>query len=217
MLTDISIDWGELAAEEIIPQRIPDLFAGQSLRIQGRYDQPGDYLVTVNGLVNGRRASLPLQISLAGDEVNSAGDPRSGEAVALVWARGAIKDAMRQFGSGDNRRAVAAAGGESLDDDAVKERVINLGLDFSLATQWTAFVAVANQVVNSSPEAAEALPVPLPQAAGVSQHAYGKSFKSGATPEPETWLGMLLLATLSLTVWLRRSRFWFSHRFGRAA
>jgi len=37
VLTDISVDWGKLQPTELMPQAIPDLFAGQTIRVQGRY------------------------------------------------------------------------------------------------------------------------------------------------------------------------------------
>ena len=201
VLTDISVDWGELAPSELTPSRLPDLFAGQSLRLQGRYALPGDYVITVNGRVNGRRASLPLQVNVVGPQ-----DDNDGEALALVWARSAIKDTLRQIYAAPVRPGSNDLG--DVDDernDVLKQRVIDLGLDFSLVTPWTAFVAVSEQVYNPAPQTAETLPVPLPQVAGVSRHAYGK-FSSGATPEPETWLGLLLLSTLAAGRLLARRR-----------
>ena len=194
VLTDIAIDWGELQPTEINPGLIPDLFAGQSLRVQGRYAKPGRYQIKVQGRVNGRRASLPLAIDLPEQS-------EQGAAVALIWARSAIKEAMYQLTKPQDSRS------DREPDDTLKQRITQLGLDFSLVTQWTAFVAVSEVVYNTDPEPAETLPVPLPQVKGVSHLAYGKTvttpsgaatstFSGHVTPEPEIVLGMLLMAGL---------------------
>ena len=64
VLTDLTIDWGALDATAIHPQPLPDLFAGQSVRIGGRYTTPGRYEIVVEGRVNGRPARLPLTVEL---------------------------------------------------------------------------------------------------------------------------------------------------------
>ena len=55
----------------------------------------------------------------------------------------------------------------------LKDHVIQLGLDCSLVTQWTSFVAVSEKVYNDRPEDAEDRPVPLSKVKGVSKLAYG--------------------------------------------
>jgi Ca-activated chloride channel family protein len=196
VLTDIEIDWGELAPSEVHPLAIPDLFAGQSLRVQGRYTRSGEHIVRVKGLVNGRKAELPLRITLPDEDTDR-------DAIALVWAKTAIKDAMRELAT-DN----------AIDGGAVKERVTKLGLDFSLVTRWTAFVAVSEQVYNPEPGDTETLPVPLNKVKGVSPLAYGPSdasastpaFVGHGTPEPSAWAAMFVVAALlGLVLWRRRT------------
>ena len=64
VLTDISIDWKQLKVSEVTPEVIPDLFAGDSIRIQGKYEGAGLQTIRVLGKVQGREASLPLQFNL---------------------------------------------------------------------------------------------------------------------------------------------------------
>jgi len=99
VLTDITIDWGELQPTQVMPQTIHDLFSGESLRIQGRYANPGQYIVKVKGKVQGRAATLPLAINLPAQS-------EQGEAIALIWARSAIKDKMRLFDIPNDMRSV---------------------------------------------------------------------------------------------------------------
>lgn len=195
VLTDISIDWGKLAPKNVAPVMIPDLFAGGNLRIQGKYAQQGTYTIAVNGKVNGRKARMPLTVTL-----NSQSD--AGEAIPLIWARTQIADKMRQYSQPQNLRAGNAS------DDTLKEEITQLGLDYALATQWTSFVAVSRTVVNEHPEDAQDTSVPLPQVKGVGPKAYPKygsaalqntsfsvtqNFSGSSAPEPEVFAGLILI------------------------
>ncbi|MDH3693894.1 MAG: VIT and VWA domain-containing protein [Gammaproteobacteria bacterium] len=184
VLTDIEIDWGELEVTETYPRQIPDLFAGQTVRVQGRFAKAGNYNIKVNGHVNGRKASLPLQLSLQAKS-------HEGEAIALIWARSAIKDTMREL-------ATSSVSASSL--DSIKQKVINLGLKFSLVTRWTAFVAVSEKIYNTDAENSKTVSVPLQKVKGVSKLAYGQSgsqFSGGSTPEPGFIASLLVIMLLS--------------------
>jgi len=192
LLTDIEVEWGGLAPAEVHPAQIPDLFAGGSVRVQGRYARPGLYNIVVKGLVHGREARLPLTVKLPEHSAD-------GEAVALVWARSAIREAMQEL---------ATPGGmaEPPAFSAVKQRVTDLGLSFSLVTKWTAFVAVSEQVYNANPAGTKTLPVPLPMVKGTQPSAYPNPapFTGAAGPEPATWLGLGLIGLMGLWLWPRR-------------
>ena len=200
VLTDVEIEWGDLRPLEVSPDPIPDLFAGDSLRLQGRYDRPGTFEIRVHGKVAGAPATLPLRVELP----ESGG---SSDAVALVWARSAIRESMRRISTPARFRTAEA---RSVDD--LKDEVIRLGLSFSLVTQWTSFVAVSEKIVNRDPDGTPTRPVPLQQVKGVSELAYGKpgalaagspQLVAQATPEPATMLGLALVSLLLIAV-LRR-------------
>jgi Ca-activated chloride channel family protein len=206
VLTDIAIDWGSLRPEAVSPSHIPDLFQGDSIRIQGRFAAAGTHTIKVSGLVNGRRAVLPVQIDLPADNTGP-----SREAIPLVWARSRIADHMRELMVPANLRKSGQA------DDALKGAVTDLGLKFSLVTQWTSFVAVSERKVNPDPASSVATGVPLPTVKGVQPSAYPVTTRSApfapsqsttyggsATPEPEHLFGLMLIALLLL--WRLRSR-----------
>ena len=193
VLTDIQIDWGGMEVSDPSPDRIPDLFAGQSLRIQGRYSRPGPHEVTVRGLVHGRPASLPLKIELP--EAST-----KGEAVPILWARSLIADLHYQLTTGAHQ-----PGGEAVNTDALKQRITELGLKFALVTPWTAFVAVSEKIYNPNPAKTPTLPVPVAQVKGTTELAYGEPaapitsaavFTGGGAPEPAALFGLALMALL---------------------
>ncbi|MBK8510465.1 MAG: VWA domain-containing protein [Candidatus Competibacteraceae bacterium] len=170
VLTDIRIDWGGMEASEQSPDPIPDLFAGQSIRIQGRYNRPGPHQITVRGLVRGRPATLPLNIDLPESSTE-------GEAVPIIWARSVIGDLHYQMTTGAHR-----PGAETADKDALKQRITDLGLNFALVTPWTAFVAVSEKIYNPDPAKTPTLPVATPQVKGVSEKPMAKPPRRSPAP-----------------------------------
>lgn len=228
VLTDISIDWGG-EVSEVAPDPVPDLFAGQSVRVMGRYAKGGRREVVVSGLSGDRRARMPLQIDLP-ERPESDGP----QAIALVWAREDIAELSRQF------HRPASVRKSKLADDDLKERITVMGLTYNLVTTWTSFVAVSEKVVNQAGAAVDAQ-VPLPQVKGTEAEAYGlsrspqagtmapgspaqsrspqvammipnssfdgrTSFSGGATPEPATMGGLALMAAAGWAALKRRRR-----------
>lgn len=185
LLTDISIDWNGLKVADQTPARIPDLFEGGAVRLLGRYQAGGKHTVFVNGLVNGRAASLPIEIDLPGTA--AAGD-QAAKALPLLWAREQIFDKNRAYTIGGSQ------------DSQLEQEITELGLTYALQSRFTSFVAVSEKVVNTEPASAGQKGVPLPQVSGVSKAAYPSLNLSGSSaPEPEGILGvmMILLALLA--------------------
>ena len=180
VLTHIHIDWGTLEVAGVLPQLIPDLFAGQSLRIQARYATPGTYTITVKGQVNGRAATLPLTVTLPEKSEH-------GKAIALVWARSQIKQTMHE------RLAPLSLRPANRPDQVLQQEVTQLGLDFGLVTEWTSFVAVSDFVANTQGDQTRDAQIPVPKVAGVSNKAYPSSGGFSGAPEPASVFGLLLV------------------------
>ncbi|MEO1459263.1 MAG: VWA domain-containing protein, partial [Pseudomonadota bacterium] len=172
VLSDIRIDWGTLDATEITPALpgggLPDLFAGDTLRLEGRYTKPGRHRIVIHGRVRGRAAQLPLDI-----ELPAPGEAGDGAAIPLVWAQGRIADTMR--------RITALSAGDPA-QAGLKAEVTRLGLEHALATRWTSFVAVSERVVNAQPKVTVDGQVPLPMPDGVPPTAYPAG--KGAAVQP---------------------------------
>lgn len=228
VMTDLAIDWGDVKVSEQTPAALPDLFAGDSLRVQARFASSGRHTIRIKGRVNGREATLPLTIDLP---ANATGAETA--AIPLVWARAQIADEMRELMVPANLRQSRRS------DDQIEARVTELGLAHSLATQWTSFVAVSSRVANDNPAAARDAHVPLPMVEGVGPGAYGLgrpggvgggvrhaaapvlttgptqvadagfggggNFGGGAAPEPEA-IGGLVVVLLSLAGIARRRK-----------
>ncbi len=197
VLTDIHIDWGNAPVTDVTPAEIPDLFAGQSVRVQGRYTAPGNYEIRVHGRARHQVAELRLPVSLPARKTSPQDN-----VIASIWARSAVKDAMHELVTPPGRRT------HGLDD--IRARVTRLGLDYSLVTRWTAFVAVSEKVYNPHPRSTGTRPVPLPMVKGVTALAYPHAgFRGVMTPEPSAWLALAVLGLVLLGFRKRLGLAWF--------
>ena len=231
VLTDISIDWKNLKVSEVTPEIIPDLFSGDSIRIQGKFEGEGLETIQVKGNVRGRKSSLPLQLNLSKNNQTEELD----SAIPVIWARSKISDYMRQINTAQINKE------NNSTNDVLKFKVTTLGLNHSLATKWTSFVAVSRRVVNTEPEVTIDATVPLPMVKGTTHKAYPQPQKKGShsvayprtasllgksqsikvntniitaqmlagnsTPEPATVMGMATVCTAGLIViWFMRRK-----------
>ena len=118
-LTDVEIDWNGLAATDVYPARLPDLFAGRPIIVTGKFrGAVGD--VAVRGRLGSEAVSY------------AAGAARDSQQPALrsLWARLRIEDlARRQTLSGDANGDLAGA-------------IRATALEHSLMSAYTSFVAV---------------------------------------------------------------------------
>jgi Ca-activated chloride channel family protein len=151
----ISIDWGKLDVEQLYPANIPDLWAGQPIRIHGRYTKGGEEKVVIRGQLGKQPYEQTLSIRLPPQE-------SAHEAMATVWARQKVQELM------DSMVKLGQTA-------ALVEEVTQVGLTFRLMTQWTSFVAVEENVVNPAGQPQTVVqPVELPE--GVSHKGvFGES------------------------------------------
>ncbi len=189
LLTDISIDWNGLEITGQTPVRIPDLFAGGSVNVLARYEKAGRHQIFLNGLVNGRKAKMPINVNLADTKSTQSVSDR--EALPLLWAREQIFDKNREYTIGGNNST------------RLENQITELGLRYSLQSRFTSFVAVSEKIYNQTPGKNSSAQVPLPKVSGVTMNAYPSLNLGGSsTPEPETILGILTVFLMALL------RFW---------
>ena len=177
LLTDIEIDWAGLEVTDMTPSRLPDLFAGNSLRVYARYKGADEGQITLKGLVKGRIAEMPVKLILSDQEGEAA--------LPLIWARNQIATLDRRIAVRDQA-------------EAADKEVTRLGLEYSLQTRNTSFVAVSQKVVNTSGQTAQPASVPLPMVSGITSSAYPQGFAGSSSPEPEAILGMIMVAVMTL-------------------
>ncbi len=147
-LSDLRIDWGGLEVSEQYPSRIPDLWAGQPLRVVARYE-PGeaaddgivDTVITVRGVLGTEPVAweLPLEVPVVDSDH---------EALPTLWARRKIRDIEW------HPRGRSAA--EARDD------IIDVALEHGLVSKYTSLVAIDDE---PSPCGPTSLHISVPNAA----------------------------------------------------
>lgn len=162
VLTDIKVSFEDLDVSDIEPGRIPDLFAGQPLVLNGRYTKPGTGVMIVEGKVAGRPVTLRRVVTLFDDA-------RDNEALGRLWARARIHRLEREQ--------------HGRPSPAVIERITRLGLTHRLMTAYTSLVAVDSLVSNTTGgSTGVSVPVELPQDVPLS--ALGSAQYAGVAAPP---------------------------------
>lgn len=176
ILTDITIDWGGLDVSQVVPQRIPDVFAGTPIAVAGRFAGGGSATIHVRGKHGRRRIQIPVQVELP---QNSAAIP----AIAHIWARRRIDELELTL---------------ARDQAQLRTAVLPIALQFNLMSQFTSFVAVEQRLSpdTSDPLRTIGIPVALPQ--GTTDRNMGpqvqQPFNGSAAMgnDPENALGALM-------------------------
>ena len=172
VLVDPEIDWRGLPVEEVYPGSLPDLYAGGTLELVGRYSGPARGTVVLSGRRGTRRVSYELKVELPAAEPAHA-------VLGPVWARHEIHElAGRMLTAADEERS-----------DLV-QAITDLALEHRLASAYTAFVAVdESRVVGDGRPLRVLQPVALPE--GVSYQGVFGEEPVGQAVSVTAW-GMVL-------------------------
>jgi Ca-activated chloride channel family protein len=144
-LTGIRLHWAGVAVTEVVPERIPDLWATEPVVLLGRYTRPGEGVLTVTASAEGTPVTMSVPLRLSA-EVN----PEDG--LANVWARRKIRRLNLER---------ARTGKKDL-----KEKIVALALSYRLVSAYTSFVAVEEVLLADpagGPPKKKAVPVPIPE------------------------------------------------------
>jgi Ca-activated chloride channel family protein len=149
LLTDISVDWGDLPIADVYPKRIPDVFSAKPIVITGRYTGPAKRNIKLHATYAGRSVTRDIMMDLP------AAEPKH-DVLATLWARTRVDMLMHDQGSN-------------------REEITQLGLNYRMMTPFTSFVAVEEMVVTDGGKPRRVdVPVEIPH--GVS---YDGVFGSG--------------------------------------
>jgi Ca-activated chloride channel family protein len=138
-LMDLVLDISDEA--EILPDPIPDLFAGQPLIVFGRTKGLSRNRATLIGKASDGyfQLDMPLDLDTA----------REQPAIPTLWARSKIANLMDEFRLGNKQ---------------VKQDIINLAVEHRLLTKFTSFVAVEHKIVNlGGKQSRSVVPTELPE------------------------------------------------------
>jgi len=190
VLTNVKATFGGLDVYDVEPTALPDVLGERPVIVFGKWRSNAEGLPRGRVIIEGQSANGPYRQELAID----AKVRQDTAALRTLWARhriGALSDQE------------ALEGG-----DAFKQRITDLGLKYSLLTQYTSFIAVDKVVRNPVPQNAASVDQPSPLPKGVSELAVGGATLGAevpSTPEPET-LGAIAVVLSMLAMLRRRAR-----------
>ena len=193
VLTSVKAKFEGLDVYDVEPAQLPDVPGERPAIVFGKWrGEPKGQVI-----IEGRGASGPYRQELA---VQGAKRQHTA-ALRTLWARHRIASLSDQE---------ALEGG-----DGYKQRITELGLQYSLLTQYTSFIAVDTVVRTVAPQNSVSVDQPSPLPKGVSDLAVGGASFGAAvpsTPEPETWGAMALVLSMLLML-QRRARRHDTRRF----
>ncbi len=188
VLTSVKAKFEGLDVYDVEPQQLPDVLGERPVIVFGKWRGEARGQVVIEGM----SASGPYRNAV---DVNTR-VAQDTSALRFLWARHRIQSLTDQ---------------ESLDGgDELKKRITDLGLQYSLLTQYTSFLAVDRVVRNPAPADAASVNQPSPMPQGVSNLAVGAEVPG--TPEPATW-GAILVVLSMLGLLARRVRRTDARRF----
>jgi len=173
VLTQVKARFEGLDVYDVEPAQLPDVLGGRPVLVIGKWRGDADAPAAGKLIIEGRSAEGELQRELAID----GRENQTSAALRQLWAR---------------QRIAALSDQEALEGgSAQKAAITELGLRYSLLTQYTSFLAVDQIVRNPNPDLAPSVQQPSPLPQGVSNLAIGATVPS--TPEPAVWLALLVV------------------------
>ena len=127
VLSDITVDWGGIAVNDVYPYPLPDLFVGSQLIVAGRYRNGGPTTITLKGTVNGIAQSFKysdVAFRTSGGE----------DSIPRLWATrkiGYLLNAIRLHGESK---------------ESVNE-IVTLAVRYGIVTPYTSFLVDERQDV----------------------------------------------------------------------
>ncbi len=135
VLTDLSLDFGSLAAYDLYPQPLPDLFKGSQIVAVGRYRQGGTGTITLTGDVDGSRQTFTYE----GQEfvADSRGGAASLAELPRLWA-------TRKVGYLLNQVRLHGADQETID------QIVKLSIRYGIVTPYTSYLVTEPQALGGA-------------------------------------------------------------------
>jgi Ca-activated chloride channel homolog len=126
LLTDLSLDFGDLPVYDLYPQPLPDLFQGSQIVAVGRYREGGATTVTLSGWVGDEKHSFVYTDQfLRLDSSASNFGPES--AIPRIWA-------TRKIGHLLNQVRLKGANQETIN------QIVSLSIRFGIVTPYTSYL-----------------------------------------------------------------------------
>lgn len=181
LLTDVQIEFDSMEVYGTEPSNVPTLYASRPIVLYGKWrGEPGG-TVRITGKRGGE--DFVEEIPITEESIS-----RENEAIQYLWARKRV-EMLTDYSSDTGSQ--------------VRKEVVSIGLKYSMATPYTSFVAVVEEVRNPGGGSKDVdQPNTLPF--GVSGLSVGGGYMTGA--EPDTILLILLLFITALPPYIQKAR-----------
>ena len=120
VLTDPQINFGIANVYDVYPQKLPDIFHGQSVIVVGRYRSPGDVKITLSGKQGDKSRKFDYNMNFKHRESNN-------DFVDNIWANRKVSHLLSEIRfNGENKELV--------------ESVKALGEEYGIVTPYTSYL-----------------------------------------------------------------------------
>jgi Ca-activated chloride channel family protein len=135
VLTDLEIDFGDLAEYDVYPEPLPDLFAGSQIIVMGRYRDGGIETVVLSGYVNEDHQTFrfPDQIF----DTDSRGDAKALAVLPRLWA-------TRKIGYLLNRVRLNGP------DEETINQIVKLSIRYGIVTPYTSYLVTEEMALGQA-------------------------------------------------------------------
>ena len=176
VLSGVTVSFGDVATQSVLPSKLPVLFKGSEIMMVGRYKDGGKHTFTISGSLAGK----PVKYTCAVDLPKTPGDATN-EFLAPLWAARQIGYLLQQIRlHGGNKELI--------------DEVVRLSKQYGIVTEYTDFLVMGNGGAHpESPaafgaEAKKRLDMARGEQAGkwaVNQAANDKALQLRAVASPE--------------------------------
>lgn len=133
VLTDLSLDFGELVVYDMYPEPLPDLFVGSQIIAVGRYKVGGEVDVMLNGVYNNE----PRSFDYPGQVFDQESRPNSlGAFIPRLWA-------TRKVGHLLNQIRLNGPDEETID------QIVRLSIRYGIVTPYTSYLVTEEMALGA--------------------------------------------------------------------
>ena len=195
-LHDVTLKFRGERVYDVAPSRLGNVYAGQQMVVFGRYKGTGPAELELTARISGERKTWTCKFDL--DETDTE-NPE----IERLWALAGIDEAMQEIR-------------EKGESGALRDRVVRLGLDYSLVTDYTSMVVASDETfegegigrANAERVRRERQAQQVRETAPVRQAMVDGGQTFGNQPSPGISLGTGPVGPLfaALAVWMARRR-----------
>jgi len=135
VLTDLVLNFGELATYDLYPLPLPDLFVGSQILVVGRYRNGGTTDMTLTGEMEGETKTFHFPEQFFSRDSRGGSEPL--EALPRLWA-------TRKIGHLLNRLRLEGADQETID------QIVKLSIRYGIVTPYTSYLVTEPQPLGAA-------------------------------------------------------------------